>query len=220
MFLGGWRSPKSTAHKVSFVVSHSGLSIVTPVFAGPNQWKGPQMKTSINTKYDYADLRNTARALKAIRLQKGMSRHEAAKKIGWDTRSLEALENARCNFSKERLQKILTAYDVSESEFERIRRQPKLALAETCEKGKADRTVDRKPRRNHLKVITKEVRVLRVLRKRRGLSQYSASKLCGFAPSMFGHIEEGRIELRPDRIAHILGSLRYTCSLDVVRRNR
>lgn len=174
------------------------------------------MKTSINTKYDYADLRNTARALKAIRLQKGLSRQEAAEKIGWDTRSLEALENARCNFSKERLQKILTAYAVSESNFERVRRQPQLALAETCENGKADRSVGRKPRRNHLKIITKEVRVLRVLRKRRGLSQYAASKLCGFAPSMFGHIEEGRIELRPDRITHILSCL--NCTQDEYRQ--
>ena len=168
------------------------------------------MKTSINTKYDYADTRNTARALKAIRLRKGLSRPQAARKIGWNLRSLEALENARCGFSKERLHKILAAYDVSESEFERIRRQPKLALAEACERGRGDRTVDRRPRRNHLKIITKEVRVLRVLRKRRGLSQYAASKLCGFAPSMFGHIEEGRIELRPDRISHILGCLGHS----------
>ena len=168
------------------------------------------MKTSINTKYDYNDLKNTIRALKAIRLQKGMSRPQAAKKIGWNTRSLEALENARCNFSKERLHKVLTAYGVSESEFERIRRQPKLALSELCERKRTDRTVDRKPRRNHLKIITKDVRVLRVLRKRRSLSQYAASKLCGFAPSMFGHIEEGRIELRPDRISHILSCLGYS----------
>lgn len=168
------------------------------------------MKTSINTKYDYAEFLKTIRALKAIRLQKGFSRAEAAAKVGWSARSFEQLENGRCNFSEERLKKILAAYGISESEFDHVRRQPKLALAETCKNGKADRSLGRKPRRNHLKIVTKEVRVLRVLRKRRGLSQYAASKLCGFAPSMFGHIEEGRIELRPDRISHILGCLGST----------
>ncbi len=168
------------------------------------------MKTSINTKYDYAEFLKTIRALKAIRLQKGLSRVEAAAKIGWSASAFEQLENGRCNFSEERLGKILAAYGVSEPEYERVRRQPKLALAETCENGRADRTVGRKPRRNHLKIITKEVRILRILRKRRGLSQYAASKLCGFAPSMFGHIEEGRIELRPDRVSHILGCLGHS----------
>ncbi len=167
------------------------------------------MKTNLNTRYDYSTFLRTVRALKAARLQKGLSRKEAAKLLGWTPRSFEQIENGRCNFSKGRLLKILKAYDISEAEFEHIRKQPKLALAKSCERGEADRTVARKPRRNHLKIVTREVRVLRALRRQRGLSQYAASKLCGYAPSMFGHIEEGRIELRLDRIEHILKCLGY-----------
>ena len=171
------------------------------------------MKYTLNTRYNYPDFLKTVRALKAVRLRKGLSRKDAANLLGWSACSFEQLENGRCNFPARRLQKILSAYDISPAEFDVLRKQPKVALAEPCERGEADRTVARKPRRNHLKIITREVRVLRALRRRKGLSQYAASHLCAYAPSMFGHIEEGRVELRPDNIEHILKSIGRQCPL-------
>ena len=165
----------------------------------------------------YTDIQNrnlefqrTTRALKAARLLKGLSRKDAAKLLGWKVVSFEQIENGRCNFSKERLHKILEAYGYSLKEFERVKLDPKLAMASICQAGKADQSVDRKPRRNHYKIVTKEVRVIRILRKRKGISQYEASRLCGLVPGGFGHIEVGRIELKADRIRHILACLGYS----------
>ena len=59
-------------------------------------------------------------------------------------------------------------------------------------------------RRSYKKIITKEVRTLAIFRKRKGVTQYEASKLCGWSSPTIGHIEQGRIELTEDRIKHIV----------------
>jgi transcriptional regulator with XRE-family HTH domain len=59
-------------------------------------------------------------------------------------------------------------------------------------------------RRSFKKVITKEVQVLKTLRKIKGISQDKASSLCGYSRPSIGHIVNGRIELDQDRIAHIV----------------
>jgi transcriptional regulator with XRE-family HTH domain len=82
-------------------------------------------------------------------------------------------------------------------------------IAEFCNQGKRDQSIERKPRRNHFKIVTKEVRVLRILRKRKQITQYEASRLCGYIPGGFGHVEIGRITLTPNRIDHILSSLGF-----------
>lgn len=150
------------------------------------------------------------RALKAARLARNLSRKDAAKKLGWLPVSIEQMENGRCNFSKERLQKVVDSYGYSAKEFAEILRDPKLVLAEICTREKQDHTVARKPRRNHYKIVTKEVRAIRILRMRKGVSQREAARLCGYVPGGFGHIEVGRIELKRERIEHILACLGYS----------
>lgn len=157
-------------------------------------------------RFNYLPL---VRAIKAARLEKGLSRIEAAKLLGWTQRSFEQIENGRCNFSEERLQKIIKAFGYTDQEFLRIQSEAKGILARICETGKSDQSIDRKPRRNHYKIVTKEVRVIKILRKRKGISQHQASMLCGYVPSGFGQIEVGRIELKNERINHILRSLGY-----------
>lgn len=161
------------------------------------------------TNHQQSEFLRTARAFKAARLQCGLSRIEAAAKLAWSEASIEQIENARCNLSHKRLLKILDAYELTEAQFARIKDDPKLAIAEACSSGKSDRSVARKPRRNHFKIVTKEVRAIRILRKRKRVSQYKASRLCGFVPGAFGHIEVGRVDLTPARIKHILRSLGY-----------
>lgn len=156
------------------------------------------------------ELLRTIQALKAARIKKGYSRKDAALLLGWSPASFEQIENARCNFSKERLEKIVSAYGYSQKEFAQILRDPKRLLAELCSEGKKDKSIERKPRRNHYKIVTKEVRVIRILRKRKGISQYEASRLCGYVPGQFGHIEVGRIELTKERISHIVHSLGFS----------
>jgi transcriptional regulator with XRE-family HTH domain len=54
--------------------------------------------------------------------------------------------------------------------------------------------------------MTKEVQVLKTLRKMKGISQDQASSICGYSRPSIGHIENGRIELDQDRIRHIVSS--------------
>ncbi|MCK5884161.1 MAG: helix-turn-helix transcriptional regulator, partial [Bacteriovoracaceae bacterium] len=61
-------------------------------------------------------------------------------------------------------------------------------------------------RRSYQKIITKECKVLKSLRKEREISQDKASALCGYSRPAIGHIENGRIELDRERIEHIVQS--------------
>ena len=168
------------------------------------------MHIKLGDKDRYAKSDKTALALKAARLIKGLSRKEAAARIGWKPGSFEQIENGRCNFSDQRIQRILEAYGCSREEFQHILKDPKRFIAQVVNEGQKDHTVDRKPRRNHFKIVTKEVRVIRTLRKRKGISQYQAARLCGYVPGGFGHIEVGRINLTKERIEHILKCLDFT----------
>ena len=168
------------------------------------------MHVKQNKQYGYETLGRTCLALKAARLKKGLSRKDGAKALGWTWSSLEQIENARCNISEARVRRIYSGYGLTSKEFEQIRLDPKRVIAEFCDEGKHDQSVARKPRRNHFKIVTKEVRVMRILRMRKKLTQYQASQLCGYIPGGFGHIEVGRITLTPRRVDHILTSLGYT----------
>ena len=67
-----------------------------------------------------------------------------------------------------------------------------------------------KLRRSYKKIVSEDVRVLAALRKLRGLSQYNAGRICGYSKCTMGHIENGRINLSEDRIAHIVKSYGFT----------
>ena len=76
---------------------------------------------------------------------------------------------------------------------------------------KKKKTVSNKRgRRFHTKIITKEVRVLQVLRILKNLSQRKASSICGYHKKAIGVIENGRVELSETRIVHIVKSYGFT----------
>ena len=168
------------------------------------------MHTKLGKPDRYPSFDRIVLALKAARVQKGISRKEVVSLLGWSRSSIEQIENGRCNLSQERIEKIASAYGYTRADFESILKSPKLVLAKAVNEGKKDQTVERKPRRNHFKIVTKEVRVIRALRLRKGISQYQASRLCGYVPGGFGHIEVGRINLTSERIDHILSCLGCT----------
>jgi transcriptional regulator with XRE-family HTH domain len=93
-------------------------------------------------------------------------------------------------------------------DFENLQKAPVKALAQ-IDAYNTERTLARKPRRNLYKLVTKEVRVIRILRKRKGISQYTASSLCGYRRCTFGLFEAGRTDLTKSRIEHILRCLAY-----------
>lgn len=154
-------------------------------------------------------LKKTVLAFKAARLLKGLSRKDVGRLCGCSHKSISQIENGQCNFSEDRIRRLVEGMGVSWKEFVTLREDPKKTLAQISDQKPKERSLDRKPRRNHYKIVTKEVRAIRTLRKRAGLSQYRASQLCGYVPGGFGHIEAGRIDLKKERIEHILKCLGF-----------
>lgn len=150
----------------------------------------------------------TVLAFKAARLSLGLNRRQAAERCACSIRALEQLENGRCNFSEDRIRRLIENMGMNWSEFERLESSPQKVLAQ-IDAYDLERTMSRKPRRNLYKVVTKEVRAIRILRKRRGISQYKASAMCGFRRCTFGLIEAGRSDLTDGKVDLILRSLGY-----------
>ena len=66
------------------------------------------------------------------------------------------------------------------------------------------RVLTNNDRRSYQRIITKEVRVLKALRRMVKLSQDQASSICGYSRATISHIENGRIEIPLSRIRHIV----------------
>ncbi len=148
-----------------------------------------------------ATLKLTTTDLKAIRLlreEKGITRDDLATALGVSYKAVEKFENGRLQLSQDKKEKLFNALGLDEKELRRIKKHwvviPKRVktVLENCQ------------RRSYQKVITKEVRVLTHLRKRKKLTQDRASALCGYSRPTIGHIESGRIEIPSERIKHIL----------------
>lgn len=166
------------------------------------------MQEEVVRRSSVKKITKTVPALKAARLSIGLNRRQAAERCACSIRALEQLENGRCNFSENRIRGIVEKIGMSWSEFSLLNNSPEKALAQ-IDAYNLERTMSRKPRRNLYKVVTKEVRAIRILRKRRGISQYQASALCGFRRCTFGLIEAGRSDLTDGKIDLILRSLKY-----------
>ena len=54
------------------------------------------------------------------------------------------------------------------------------------------------------KIITKEAKVLKTLRRKKDISEDKASAMCGYSRPTIGHIENGRIAIDRSRILHII----------------
>lgn len=166
------------------------------------------MQEEVVRRSSVKKITKTVLALKAARLSLGLNRRQAAEKCACSIRALEQLENGRCNFSEDRIRRIVEKMGMPWAEFNLLNDSPEKALAQ-IDAYNLERTMSRKPRRNLYKVVTKEVRAIRILRKRRGISQYKASALCGFRRCTFGLIEAGRSDLTEGKIDLILRSLKY-----------
>lgn len=166
------------------------------------------MQEEVVRRSSVKKITKTVLALKAARLSLGLNRRQAAERCACSIRALEQLENGRCNFSEDRIRRIVEKMGMSWAEFSLLNASPEEALAQ-IDAYNLERTMSRKPRRNLYKVVTKEVRAIRILRKRRGISQYKASALCGFRRCTFGLIEAGRSDLTEGKIDLILRSLKY-----------
>ena len=164
----------------------------------------------LNQKTGTGDSKIDAVTLRKLREIRGLSRKEAAVLLGMNFKSVERFENGRSTISESRIDKLISAYGFTNEDFLLCREGKSEQIKKRfCPKEKKA-IDDRRDRRFLKKIITKEARVLRILRTQKRLSQYKASLICGYHKGAIGHIEMGRIQLPKNRIIHILKSYGFT----------
>ena len=148
-----------------------------------------------------------AKALRRSRELLKVTRIELARRLTLSPKAIEKYESGRAIIDEGKLKSILKALDLNLQDFEKIRR------GKGCGLKKKKKTVfTNQERRSYRRIITKEVRVLRILRQMKNLSQDQASSVCGYSRPCIGHVENGRITLDQDRIEHIVESYGHPMS--------
>lgn len=150
-------------------------------------------------------------AIKKMRLIRKLTRNEAAVLFTYSRASIEKIENGRAKLTPERVRKFVEGYGFTQNQFMDLKMGKVSHLVPANLAVTPIKIIEHVGlRRSYKKIITKEVRALRAFRKRKGISQYEASKICGWFQTTIGHIEQGRIELTEDRIKHIITTYGFT----------
>jgi transcriptional regulator with XRE-family HTH domain len=143
---------------------------------------------------------SNAKALRRSREFLKVTRNELAALLGLTAKSVEKYENGRVELDEGKINKVLRALDLTWEEFKKIKKGKKLG----SRKKNLKTVFENADRRSYRKIMTKEVKVLKALRKMGKWSQDQASSLCGYSRPTIGHIENGRIELPLERIQYIV----------------
>ena len=146
-------------------------------------------------------------ALRKIREYLGFDRKTAGLVLEKSPKQLEKIENGRVELTPLLIDHFLKSYQIPASYFKKALKGD---LSSFKAKLRQPVIENNKLRRSYKKIVSEDVRVLAVLRKLRGLSQYNAGGICGYSKCTMGHIENGRINLSEDRIAHIVKSYGFT----------
>lgn len=145
-------------------------------------------------------------ALRQLRFEKGWSLEEASQLLEIKSKGLGHIENGRVLLPNERIRRILSAYGFHYHDFIRAKKQLKDEIRNRPRRKIIRSVLSNKDRRSYQKLITKEVKVLRILRQMKNLTQRQASSACRYSRPTIGHIENGRIELPLSRIQYIVTS--------------
>lgn len=150
-------------------------------------------------------------AIKKMRLLRKMSRKEAALVFSYSRSSIEKVENGRGKLTPDRVRRFVEGYGFTWNQFLDLKLGKQPDGFQPAVAPKKIRIIEHvELRRSYKKIVTDEVRALRMFRKRKGISQYEASEICGWCSATIGHIEQGRIELTEERIKHILNAYSFT----------
>ncbi|MBX2996089.1 MAG: helix-turn-helix transcriptional regulator [Bdellovibrionaceae bacterium] len=144
--------------------------------------------------------------LRRMRIVRKVNRNDAAKAIERSVKSIERFENGRSNLSTEQKKILVRRYRFTWQEF--------LAYLDgQCDlpdlPSRSTYPSKEKPRedgRKYQKVISKEARVLKVMRKMAGLTQPEAGAKCDMHRSCIDHLENGRVEITREKIEHVVRS--------------
>jgi len=142
---------------------------------------------------------SNAKAIRKIRELKKISREELASRLNLSYKAIEKYENGRTILDVGKVKTVLAALETTKKDFMKVKRGRKFSVNK-----KVKRVLSNRNRRSYKRIITKECRVLKSLRKLKGLSQDEASAICSYSRPTIGHIENGRIELSKERIECIL----------------
>lgn len=146
-------------------------------------------------------------AIKKMRMIRSMTRKEAALIFSYSRSSIEKVENGRGKLTPERVRRFVEGYGFTQNQFMELKLGKVPQGLEAPVAPKKVRIIEHlELRRSYQTIVTKEVRALRVFRRRKGVTQYEASKLCGWSSPTIGHVEQGRIELTEKRIKRIISA--------------
>ena len=148
-------------------------------------------------------------AIRKMREIRGFDRKTAALIFECSPKTIEKIENGRKHVTYDLKTKYSTGYGFTSAEYDAIKCGQYATDLAVGKRRKVKVLDDNRLRRSYKKVVSKEVLAIKTLRQRAGLSQYKASRKCGYTKCTFGHIEQGRIELPVKRIRHIVETLGF-----------
>ncbi len=150
---------------------------------------------------------SNAKALRRAREMMKVTRLQMATKLHLSLEAIKKYESGRAIIDEEKINKWLLTLKLTQDDFKKIKKGKRIP------QGRKPKTIfSNSDRRSYQRIITKEVRVLKILRQMKNLTQDQASAVCGYSRPSIGHIENGRITLDKNRIEHIVESYGYPMS--------
>ena len=148
---------------------------------------------------------SNAKALRRAREMMKVTRSQMAAKLNLSLEAIKKYESGRAIIDEDKINKWLLVLELSHEDFKKIKK------GKGIPRGRKAKTIfSNSDRRSYQRIITKEVRVLKMLRQMKDLTQDQASAVCGYSRPSIGHIENGRISLDQNRISHIIESYGFT----------
>lgn len=148
-----------------------------------------------------------AKALRRAREMMKVTRIEMASRLNLSIEAIKKYEKGGAIIDERKIQNYLQALNLTDEDYQKIKRGKGIGIS------KKQRIVfSNSDRRSYKRIITQEVRVLKILRQMKNLSQDQASYICGYSRPSIGHIENGRITIDQTRIKFIVESYRHNMS--------
>tara|TARA_R110002072_G_scaffold276051_1_gene437274 strand:- start:2437 stop:3075 length:639 start_codon:yes stop_codon:yes gene_type:complete len=151
-------------------------------------------------------------ALKELRLELGMTQLRASEKLELGPKGLAAIENGRVALNRNRIEEIVNSYGLHYLDFIRVKKRIEKEQRKKKRPDTIKSVLKNSDRRSYQKIVTKECKILRSMRRVKNISQDKASSLCGYSRATIGHIENGRIEISINRAKHIVKAYGYSFS--------
>lgn len=151
---------------------------------------------------------SNAKALRRAREMMKVTRLQMATKLSLSLEAIKKYESGRALIDEEKINKWLLSLELTQEDFKKIKKGKGIPRGR-----KVKKVISNSDRRSYQRIITKEVRVLKILRQMKNLTQDQASAVCGYSRPSIGHIENGRITLDESRIVHIVESYGHSIIL-------